>query len=47
MLRKAVEHYGRQGGNRLQGLIATLNDFPEDVIDWPTPRRSPGSWRSR
>ncbi|MFI5838271.1 helicase HerA domain-containing protein [Catenuloplanes sp. NPDC051500] len=33
VLRKAVEHYGRQGGNRLQGLVATLNDFPEDVID--------------
>ena len=35
VLRKAVEHYGRQGGSRLPGLIATLNDFPEDIIDLP------------
>ncbi|GAB7047198.1 helicase HerA domain-containing protein [Catenuloplanes indicus] len=33
VLRKAVEHYGRQGGNRLQGLIDTLTDFPEDIIE--------------
>ncbi|GAB7037381.1 MULTISPECIES: ATP-binding protein [Catenuloplanes] len=33
VLRKAVEHYGRQGGSRLQGLIDTLADFPEDIIE--------------
>ncbi|MDR7278004.1 ATP-binding protein [Catenuloplanes atrovinosus] len=33
VLRRAIEHYGRQGGNRLQGLIDTLSDFPEDIIE--------------
>ena len=33
VLRKAVEHYGRQGGTRLQGLIETLAVLPEGTID--------------
>ncbi|WP_341718451.1 DUF87 domain-containing protein [Micromonospora sp. FIMYZ51] len=33
VLRKAVEHYGRRGGSRLQGLIDTLADLPDGIID--------------
>ncbi|MFG1713206.1 ATP-binding protein [Micromonospora sp. NPDC049203] len=33
VLRKAVEHYGRRGGSRLQGLIDTLADLPDGLID--------------
>jgi Helicase HerA, central domain len=33
VLRKAVEHYGRSGGSRLQGLIDTLADFPADIVN--------------
>jgi hypothetical protein len=33
VLRKAVEHYGRCGGTRLQGLIDTLADLPDGTID--------------
>jgi hypothetical protein len=33
VLRKAVEHHGRRGGTRLQGLIDTLADFPEGIVD--------------
>jgi uncharacterized protein DUF87 len=33
VLRKAVEYYGRHGGTRLQGLIDTLADLPDDTID--------------
>ncbi len=33
VLRKAVEHYGRSGGSRLQGLIDTLADFPDDIVN--------------
>jgi hypothetical protein len=33
ILRKAVEHYGRRGGTRLQGLIDTLADPPDGTID--------------
>jgi len=33
VLRRAVEHYGRRGGNRLQGLIDTLADLPDGIID--------------
>jgi hypothetical protein len=31
VLRKAVEHYGRQGGHDIRGLIALLSDLPEGV----------------
>lgn len=31
VLRKAVEHYGRQGGNDIRGLIALLSDLPGGV----------------
>jgi hypothetical protein len=33
VLRRAVEHYGRRGGSKLQGLIDTLNDLPDGIID--------------
>ncbi|BCJ59169.1 helicase HerA domain-containing protein [Micromonospora endophytica] len=33
VLRKAVEHYGRRGGTRLKGLIDTLADLPDGIID--------------
>ncbi|BCY09805.1 ATP-binding protein [Actinoplanes sp. L3-i22] len=33
VLRKAIEHYGRRGGTRLQGLIDTLADLPDGTID--------------
>jgi hypothetical protein len=33
VLRRAVEHYGRRGGTRLKGLIDTLADLPEGIID--------------
>ncbi|MFJ6199330.1 helicase HerA domain-containing protein [Micromonospora sp. NPDC092111] len=33
VLRKAVEHYGRRGGNRVQGLIDTLADLPDGLVD--------------
>ena len=33
VLRKAVEHYGRRGGTRLRGLIETLADLPDGIID--------------
>jgi hypothetical protein len=33
VLRKAVEHYGRRGGTRLQGLIDTLAELPDGTID--------------
>ncbi|MCO8274648.1 DUF87 domain-containing protein [Actinoplanes sp. TRM 88003] len=33
VLRKAVEHYGRRGGSRLQGLIDTLGNLPDGLID--------------
>ena len=33
VLRKAVEHYGRRGGSRLPGLIDTLGDLPDGLID--------------
>ncbi|MCY1141844.1 DUF87 domain-containing protein [Actinoplanes sp. Pm04-4] len=33
VLRKAVEHYGRRGGSRLQGLIDTLGNLPDGIID--------------
>jgi hypothetical protein len=33
VLRKAVEHYGRRGGTRLQGLIDTLATLPDGTID--------------
>ncbi|MFI7076506.1 helicase HerA domain-containing protein [Micromonospora sp. NPDC049903] len=33
VLRKAVEHYGRRGGSRLKGLIDTLADLPDGLID--------------
>jgi hypothetical protein len=33
VLRKAVEHYGRHGGTRLKGLIDTLADLPDGIID--------------
>ncbi|MGI5148276.1 helicase HerA domain-containing protein [Plantactinospora sp. CA-294935] len=33
VLRKAVEHYGRRGGSRLKGLIDTLADLPDGIID--------------
>ncbi len=31
VLRNAVQHYGRSGGSRLEGLIDLLRDLPEDV----------------
>jgi hypothetical protein len=31
VLRKAVEHFGRQGGRDIRGLIALLSDLPEGV----------------
>jgi hypothetical protein len=31
VLRNAVQHYGRAGGNRLAGLIELLQDLPADV----------------
>lgn len=31
--RRAVEHFGRRGGTRLQGLIDTLVDLPDGIID--------------
>ncbi|MFI7543495.1 helicase HerA domain-containing protein [Actinoplanes sp. NPDC049599] len=31
VLRKAVEHFGRQGGHDIRGLIALLSDLPEGV----------------
>jgi hypothetical protein len=33
VLRRAVEHYGRGGGTRLQGLIDTLANLPDGIID--------------
>ncbi|MBB5829368.1 hypothetical protein HDA31_005557 [Micromonospora carbonacea subsp. aurantiaca] len=33
VLRKAVEHYGRRGGSRLKGLVDTLTDLPDGIID--------------
>jgi hypothetical protein len=33
VLRKAVEHYGRRGGTRLRGLVDTLADLPDGVVD--------------
>ncbi|WP_229072257.1 ATP-binding protein [Actinoplanes sp. DH11] len=33
VLRKTIEHYGRRGGSRLQGLIDTLADLPDGIID--------------
>ncbi|MEU8242057.1 DUF87 domain-containing protein [Actinoplanes missouriensis] len=33
VLRKAVEHYGRRGGTGLRGLIDTLSDLPDGIID--------------
>lgn len=33
VLRKAVEHYGKRGGSRLEGLIDTLADLPDGIID--------------
>ena len=33
VLRKAVEHYGRRGGSKLKGLIDTLADLPDGIID--------------
>ncbi|WP_328609597.1 DUF87 domain-containing protein [Amycolatopsis sp. NBC_00345] len=33
VLRRAVEHYGRRGGTRLPGLIDTLADLPDGIID--------------
>ncbi|MEV4831254.1 DUF87 domain-containing protein [Micromonospora sp. NPDC049257] len=33
VLRKAVEHYGRRGGSRVQGLIDTLADLPDGLLD--------------
>ena len=32
VLRKAVEHYGRRGGSRVQGLIDTLADLPDGQL---------------
>jgi hypothetical protein len=31
VLRKAVEHFGRQGGSDIRGLIALLSDLPDGV----------------
>jgi uncharacterized protein DUF87 len=31
VLRRAVEHFGRQGGNDVRGLIALLSDLPDGV----------------
>ncbi|AQZ63731.1 unnamed protein product [[Actinomadura] parvosata subsp. kistnae] len=31
VLRRAIEHYGRQGSNSLQGLIELLSDLPDGV----------------
>ncbi|GIJ67044.1 helicase HerA domain-containing protein [Virgisporangium ochraceum] len=31
VLRRTVEHYGRQGGHSVEGLIATLADLPDGV----------------
>jgi len=33
VLRRAVEHYGQRGGTRLKGLINTLADLPDGIID--------------
>ncbi|MEV0155413.1 DUF87 domain-containing protein [Micromonospora sp. NPDC050686] len=33
VLRKAVEHYGQRGGHRLKGLVDTLADLPDGIID--------------
>ncbi|HZM77268.1 MAG TPA: DUF87 domain-containing protein [Candidatus Limnocylindrales bacterium] len=33
VLRRAVEHYGRHGGTRMNGLIDTLADLPDGIID--------------
>nr|MDT0660599.1 DUF87 domain-containing protein [Micromonospora sp. DSM 115978] len=33
VLRTAVEHYGRRGGSSLRGLIDTLSDFPDGIIN--------------
>ncbi|WP_434741211.1 ATP-binding protein [Micromonospora sp. SH-82] len=33
VLRKAVEHYGRRGGSRVQGLVDTLADLPDGLVD--------------
>jgi hypothetical protein len=33
VLRRAVEHFGRRGGSRLQGLIDTLADLPDGIVD--------------
>lgn len=33
VLRRAVEHYGRRGGMRLKGLVDTLADLPDGIID--------------
>ncbi|MBM2620821.1 ATP-binding protein [Actinoplanes sp. LDG1-06] len=33
VLRKAIEHYGRQGGSSLRGLIELLADLPEGVSE--------------
>ncbi len=33
VLRKTVEHFGRQGGHSLRGLIALLSDLPDGISD--------------
>ncbi|MEV0713347.1 ATP-binding protein [Asanoa sp. NPDC050611] len=33
VLRRAVEYYGRRGGTRLQGLVDTLAELPDGIID--------------
>jgi hypothetical protein len=33
VLRRAIEHYGRSGGTRLKGLIDTLENLPDGIID--------------
>ncbi|KXK58914.1 AAA family ATPase [Micromonospora rosaria] len=33
VLRKAVEHYGRRGGSRVQGLVDLLADLPDGLVD--------------
>ncbi len=33
VLRRAVEHFGRRGGTRLQGLIDTLANLPDGIVD--------------
>ncbi|MFF5171775.1 ATP-binding protein [Micromonospora sp. NPDC000089] len=33
VLRKAVEHYGRRGGSRVQGLVDTLAALPDGLVE--------------